>query len=413
MYFCDNLHKLPMNNYIFNSIDDFDYNLPDSNIAKFPLQHRDASKLLLFADGSIQESVYSRAADFLHEQSLIVFNNTKVIEARFELQKATGARIEIFCLEPHIPHSYEDNFISSASCQWVCIVGNSKKWKDELLRCTFMHQGTEHNFQARKVQKISNTYIVEFSWTGGMDFSAVMQAVGNIPIPPYLHRKSEPSDAIQYQTIYASPRGSVAAPTAGLHFTQQVLDALQAKRIEQSFVTLHVGAGTFKPVSEPNFKDHIMHREFFTVAKDEVAAFITQGSRAIIAVGTTTVRTLESLYWVGVKLLEHKDKPFEISQWEAYELPSDYSRSEAFGAVLRYMEENGTTSISAHTTIMIVPGYSWRVVDAMFTNFHQPKSTLLLLVSAFVGSRWKDIYTYALAHNYRFLSYGDGMLLKR
>lgn len=392
------------------SIAEYSYDLPDNSIAKYPLEQRDSSKLLVYTNHTITDSVFAECTNFLPAHSLLVFNNTRVIQARIFLQKTTGAHIEIFCLEPHTPSNYEQNFMATQSCQWHCLVGNAKKWKQEPLYTSFTIGNSTIDFKAEKKQIHEQSYIIEFSWTGNNTFSEILEAIGNIPIPPYLNRETEAIDIVRYQTMYAQSQGSVAAPTAGLHFTTKVMEACTQKQIQSEFVTLHVGAGTFKPVSNSNFTEHSMHREFFTINKQCIETMLHH-IQSVIAVGTTSVRTLESMYWIGVKIKLSLPLPFEIKQWDPYELPQHISVSDSLQAILTYIESNKKQSIEAYTQIMIIPGYSWKIIRAMFTNFHQPQSTLLLLVAAFVGSNWKTIYTHALSNNYRFLSYGDSSLL--
>ena len=388
-------------------IKDFTYNLPDEKIAKFPLKERDKCKLLIYKDKNISQGIFSDLLNMLQKDSLLVFNNTKVIPARLEFFSPSGARIEIFCLEPSLPADYENSFSSRLNCRWKVLVGNLKRWKDFSLVRTFSFNGKEISFSASKVEVSSKEVIVDFSWTGNYTFSEVIDLLGSIPIPPYLNRKAEESDNIDYQTIYSRYKGSVAAPTAGLHFTEELFEALKC---DKASLTLHVGAGTFKPVKTENIGGHDMHREFYEVKKETIEK-ILKFSEKITAVGTTSVRTLETLYWAGVKILRGEN-PESLSQWECYEKPSDISLKESFNAVLKYIESNQENSFKASTSIMICPGYKYRVVDNIITNFHQPQSTLLLLVAAAVSEDWKKIYDYALNNNFRFLSYGDSCFLQ-
>ncbi|MCQ2959157.1 MAG: S-adenosylmethionine:tRNA ribosyltransferase-isomerase [Bacteroidales bacterium] len=396
------------NNFL-TKISDFSYELPDEKIAKHPLEKRDASKLLVFRNDEIFDETFKNCINFLPENSLVIFNNTRVIHARIILQKSTGAKIEILCLEPNNPCNYEQSFAKIGECSWKCVVGNAKKWKDEPLHATL----DENNivFTAEKGERTEDGFIVTFRWNGNKTFSEILEQIGKIPIPPYLNRESEDDDNIRYQTIFAENNGSVAAPTAGLHFTPEVLSTFPRKNIEVEKVTLHVGAGTFKPVKTELYTDHIMHQELCIVKKTLVQN-ILKHIPLITAVGTTSVRTLESLYWIGVKLYNNTQTDIShLSQWEAYNLPQDISTKDALTAILTYMEMNNLREIQYYTQIMITPKYKFRLVTSMFTNFHQPQSTLLLLISAFIGENWKTIYKHALENKYRFLSYGDSSLL--
>ena len=393
-------------------IEDYTYELPEERIAKYPLAERDASKLLIYKDGEIRDSVFRNISAELPSDSVMIFNDTKVVPARLFFRRATGAHIEIFCLEPDTPAEYDRNFASTGSCRWKCVIGNAKRWKDDEL--DFDAGGTEAaklGLKVRPVSRDGRTGIVEFVWDGGIPFSRVLELCGQVPIPPYLNRKTEDIDLERYQTLYAKYRGSVAAPTAGLHFTQRVLDDIKAKGIEIEDVCLHVGAGTFLPVKSSLISEHPMHREPFSVSLD-LLRLLRDSNRPVVAVGTTSVRTLESLYYEGVSLLQ-TGKPSEIAQWAPYTEEYPYSRTEAFDAVVRYLEERGLDRLVTGTRIIIVPGFRFRVTDMMVTNFHQPQSTLLLLISAFVGGDWRNIYRHALDGGYRFLSYGDSSLLFR
>lgn len=395
-------------------IDDFDYPLPDGRIAKYPLASRDSSRLLEYRDGKVDEHVFRDIVSLLPENAIMVFNNTKVVPARLHFQRATGAHIEIFCLEPVSPVEYNLIFACTESCRWKCIVGNVKKWKSDLLSLYNPDSDSEVScldLQASLVERDGETSVVEFTWKGGLPFSRVLEICGSIPIPPYLNRDTEAIDLERYQTLYARFRGSVAAPTAGLHFTEDVLEKIRARGIDMETVCLHVGAGTFLPVKSHEISGHTMHREPFVVKR----AFIEdlrKGGRPVVAVGTTSVRTLESLYYAGVGCIEN-GKPSDIDQWVPYEKDWSYSLEEALDAILRWMDANSLDELSVGTRIIIVPGYHFRVVDVLVTNFHQPKSTLLLLISAFVDGDWRTIYDYALSHDFRFLSYGDSSILFR
>lgn len=392
-------------------ISEFNYNLPDEKIAKYPLAQRDNSKLLVYKSSEIIDSNFANCVDFIPHNSLLIFNNTRVIQARILLHKATGAQIEIFCLEPIAPANYEENFASSTECMWQCIVGNAKKWKNETLQlqCTIGSQAVQ--FSATKQSANESGFAIHFSWNGNFSFSEILESIGQIPIPPYLNRNSEATDLQHYQTTYAKHEGSVAAPTAGLHFTPAIFEKFKTQNIQRAEVTLHVGAGTFKPVKTELYTEHAMHHEFCSVKKSLIEE-LAQHNGTRIAVGTTSVRTLESLYWLGVKLCENSAANIdELLQWEAYSLSQTISLHNSMTALLNYCNVHNENELQFYTQIMIVPSYTFRVVSALFTNFHQPQSTLLLLISAFVGKEWKSIYKHALAHNYRFLSYGDSSLL--
>lgn len=399
-------------------IEDYNYPLSEDRIAKYPLAERDSSKLLRYVDGKVDEFTFRQLPDLLPADSTIVFNDTKVVPARLHFRRQTGAGIEIFCLQPHSPAEYNQSFAQVASCSWKCVIGNSKRWKGDVL---YLYNPTDDpvvakmNLRATLVSKEGQTGIVEFAWDDGCPFSKVLEVCGSIPIPPYLNRDTEDIDKNRYQTLYARIRGSVAAPTAGLHFTQNVLERLDAKGIKRETVCLHVGAGTFLPVKTSNVAEHHMHREPFSVTKDflkDIYNTIKGAEKKIVAVGTTSVRTLESLYYAGVDCIE-KGAPEDVRQWAPYEREYQYSTEEAIGAIISYLDKNNLDELTIGTKIIIVPGFKFRIVDILVTNFHQPESTLILLVSAFVGGDWKTIYRYALSHDFRFLSYGDSSLLYR
>ena len=392
-------------------IEDYTYNLPDERIAKFPLAEREASKLLIYRGGRIEESRFSEVRHLLRAGQMLVFNNTKVIHARLFFRKATGAVIEVFCLEPYLPVDYAQNFAARDSCEWSCMVGNLKKWKEGSIACDFTYGEATYRLTAEKVRQQEGELIIRFSWTGGLSFSEVLEGCGRIPIPPYLNRESEASDEVRYQTVYSKEEGSVAAPTAGLHFNRAILNDLKEKGVHVRELTLHVGAGTFRPVKAETIGDHDMHTEHLVISR-ELVEQLKEKTGDIVAVGTTSVRTLESLYWMGVKRLAGQEDFFTLGQWEAYTLPQVYSLREAMEALCGWFDTACQELLKARTTIIIVPGYRYRVIDAMFTNFHQPQSTLLLLVGAAVGEDWHKIYDYALTHVFRFLSYGDSSLLE-
>lgn len=393
-------------------IKDYNYPLPDDRIAKYPLQERDSSKLLVYKDGKTDEHVFRELPSLLPDDSIMVFNDTKVVPARLHFVRETGAHIEIFCLQPAMPEEYNLSFAETASCSWKCVIGNAKKWKGDILRLYNPDNAGEISaldMTAKLLGRDGETGIVEFAWQGDAPFSRVLELCGTIPIPPYLNRESEEVDKERYQTLYAKIRGSVAAPTAGLHFTERVLSEIKAKGIDMENVCLHVGAGTFLPVKDADVAKHPMHREPFMVSLDFLKDLRRSGKR-VIAVGTTSVRTLESLYYTGVSCIE-TGHPQDVDQWAPYTRDYAYTTEDSLDALIGYMESNSLKSIVTGTKIIIVPGFRFRIVDVLVTNFHQPESTLILLVSAFVGGNWRQIYDYALSHGFRFLSYGDSSLL--
>ena len=394
-------------------IEDYSYTLPDERIAKYPLPERDASKLLIYRDGQVEERVFRHLAEELPTGALMVFNDTKVVPARLFFRRPTGAHIEIFCLEPDTPAEYNTIFAATECCRWKCVIGNSKRLKtDEFLTLDVDSADWDDlALTARLIGRDGQTGVVEFRWQGGAPFSVVLERCGRVPIPPYLNRDTEAIDLERYQTLYAHIRGSVAAPTAGLHFTQRVLDDIAAKGIDIENVCLHVGAGTFLPVKSSLVSEHPMHREPFVVSR-ELLCRLRDAERPVVAVGTTSVRTLESLYYVGISCLE-QGSPVDVDQWAPYTREYGASLEEALDAIVKYLDDNNLRELKVGTRIIIVPGFRFRTVDAMVTNFHQPQSTLLLLISAFVGGDWHTIYDYALAHDFRFLSYGDSSLLFR
>ncbi len=393
-------------------IDEFNYPLPDERIARYPLPIRDASKLLIYQHGKISQDIFSNISDYLPESSLLIYNNTKVIRARLLFRKNTGAQIEIFCLEPAEPADYALSLSSNDTCIWKCMIGNLKKWKSAELTKDMTFGKEKCVLRAEKIHTNGNIHLVRFSWNNKeITFADILEEAGVLPIPPYLHRETEESDLTNYQTVYSKIKGSVAAPTAGLHFTPYVFKSLEKKNIDFDEVTLHVGAGTFQPVKTEMITDHEMHTEMFSVHRQTIERILT-ADKKIIAVGTTTVRTLESLYYIGKKLhIEPSAETFNIQQWEPYTDSNEISLQQALENILNYLRKNNMMILNAGTQIMIKPGFRFRIVDGMITNFHLPKSTLLLLVSAFVDGNWRQIYDYALANNFRFLSYGDSSLL--
>ena len=396
-------------------INRFDYALPDERIAKFPLAERSASKLLVYRGGEITERRFADIGDVLPAGELLVFNNTKVIRARIIMHKPSGARIEVFCLEPHAPADYERAFAVVETCEWSCIVGNLKKWKEGYVEINFESGGRDEYLRAWIVEDRGRECTVRFEWTAPMTFGQLLEHLGRIPIPPYLNRESEEIDNTRYQTVYSKFEGSVAAPTAGLHFTSELIESMRGRGFEFEEVTLHVGAGTFLPVKDEDAAKHPMHTEHFEVRRGTVARLLERWGH-ITAVGTTSVRTLESLTALGwrIRTAGTPDAGCVVGQWELYGIPSEYTGREALADLLEYLDREGLDRLKASTQIMITPlGYEFRIVHNIVTNFHQPKSTLLLLVSAFVGEDWHRIYDYALGHGFRFLSYGDSSVLMR
>ena len=406
-------------------IEEYNYPLPDERIAKYPLAQRDQSKLLIYRKGEVGEDKFCHIGEYLPADSLLIYNNTRVIQARLEFHKQSedgtqGARIEIFCLEPLVPHDYQLSLGSTDGCTWKCMIGNAKKWKAGALALpVVLPSGEEVRLLAEKGVQTGNTFAVSFSWEGAsVSFAEILDAVGELPIPPYLNRKTEESDKTTYQTVYSRIKGSVAAPTAGLHFTDNVLNDLRQRGIQTAEVTLHVGAGTFQPVKVADANQHTMHTEIIAVPKATIQTIINNLGH-IVAVGTTSMRTLESLYFLGEQLyttLHNSTQHYttlSVSQFEPYDHEHTLSTREALQAIIDYLEQTNQDTLHAETQIMIKPGYTFHIVDQLITNFHQPKSTLLLLVSAFVGGDWHTIYDYALSHDFRFLSYGDSSILTR
>lgn len=398
-------------------IEDYNYPLSDERIAKHPVGQRDRCKLLLYRGGEITEHIFSDIPGLLPKRSMLVYNNTRVINARLRFRKpGGGALIEIFCLEPLLPRDYAQVFATTNECEWLCFVGNSKRWKSGPLELTLRADGQQVVLSAERDGQQGNAFKVRFSWDNpSITFASILEAIGEIPIPPYLNRSTEQSDSQDYQTVYSRIEGSVAAPTAGLHFTDEVLDAVDKQGILRRELTLHVGAGTFQPVKSETIGEHGMHTEFISVTRSLISDLIHAPGQ-VIAVGTTSVRTLESLYYIGVLLRRCPENPsaaLHVPQWIPYEYDNALSSKEALEAIAAYMDENGMDQLVASTQIIIAPGYKFHIVGGIVTNFHQPQSTLLLLVSAFVDGDWQRIYDYALAHDFRFLSYGDSSLLLR
>ena len=393
------------------SIEAYDYPLPDDRIAKYPLAERDASKLLVLKDNKIQASQFKHIGDFLPKDALLIFNETKVIRARLQFHKATGSRIEVFCLEPE--NDYQVAFAQASPVRWKCLVGNAKRWKEGKLSMTLSVNGQEVTLFAERLTHNDQYSEIEFSWSPeSLPFASVLDAAGEIPLPPYLHRDAEPDDRDRYQTVFARYDGSVAAPTAGLHFTQPLIAKLHEQGFNFDEVTLHVGAGTFRPVATDTIGEHAMHSETIVVRKSLIQNLINHIGKPIIPVGTTSTRTLESLYWIGVMLAEQglELRPLHVEQWYPYEEHAPISTQQALHHLVEYLERHNLTRLEASTALMIAPSYKMRVITGLITNFHQPKSTLLLLVSALIGERWKDCYRFALDNGFRFLSYGDSCL---
>ncbi|MDR2911401.1 MAG: S-adenosylmethionine:tRNA ribosyltransferase-isomerase [Bacteroidales bacterium] len=400
-----------MSSYKNIEIADFTYNLPDSKIALYPLQNRSESKLLLWKNGQIREEVFKNAASYLPENSILVFNNTRVINARLHFQKETGANIEIFCIEPVKPSEYELNFQETEKVTWKCMIGNAKKWKEGTLAKQVEIDGENIKLAANIISQNKNSFEIEFAWNGGFTFSQIIEYAGVLPIPPYLNRKTEQSDQKTYQTLYAKIDGSVASPTAGLHFTGEIFGRLSEKNIKTQEITLHVGAGTFQPLKTSNVLEHTMHREKVIIPKQFIET-LAETKRKIIAVGTTSVRSIESLYWLGVQIENNtfSEDFHQVMQWEPYQNTSNIPVQKALKNLVCFLDETGKNELQFSTQIIIIPGYEFKIVNGMFTNFHQPQSTLLLLIGAFIGNEWKKAYNFALANNFRFLSYGDSNL---
>ena len=403
-------------------ISEYNYDLPDERIAKFPMAERDHSKLLVYNHGQVSEDVFYNLPDYLPQGALMVMNNTKVIQARLHFRKANangeplGALIEIFLLEPAQPADYEQMFQQTDRCSWLCLVGNQKKWKEGALSRTIDVKGTAVEFRATRRGEHGTSQWIDFQWSGGVSFAEILDVMGELPIPPYLNRETQESDKTTYQTVYSKIKGSVAAPTAGLHFTERVLQAVDARGIEREEVTLHVGAGTFRPVKSDTIGQHDMHTEYIAVRRHTLERLLAHHCEAI-AVGTTSVRTLESLYYMGLKVMAHPDlaeDQLHVNQWEPYDVgckKEDVGSVEAIQALYDWMVRHELSVLHSSTQIIIAPGYTYKIVKRLITNFHQPQSTLLLLVSAFVKGDWRQIYDYALSHDFRFLSYGDSSLL--
>jgi S-adenosylmethionine:tRNA ribosyltransferase-isomerase len=392
------------------SIDRYDYNLPDKQIAKYPLQNREDSKLLIYNNGSLSQSEFKNIATHLPQNSLLVFNNTKVIRARLSFQKSTGANIEIFCLEPSDDKDIQITFNDRLESVWTCIIGNLKKWKQGSIESKVKVGSKIINVEASRISGIGDAHRIKFAWNDEtLTFGELIEAMGKIPIPPYLNRDSEPIDGERYQTVYSQHKGSVAAPTAGLHFTSDILNEIRNQNIKTVNITLHVGAGTFKPVKSDTIDNHEMHVEHFVVSRKTINELL-EHEGDVIAVGTTTTRTLESLYWLGYKLSQRKFE-LKVEQWDPYECQPTLTFKQSLQYIINYLNSVNSDNLPASTGIMIAPGYEYKAIDGLITNFHQPKSTLLLLLAALIGDDWKQIYDYALGNDFRFLSYGDSSII--
>jgi S-adenosylmethionine:tRNA ribosyltransferase-isomerase len=395
-------------------INEYEYDLPDDRIAQYPVNERDKSQLLIYKNDEISKDIFCNIDEHIPHESLLVFNNTRVIRARILFQKQTGAAIEVLCLEPLSPFDYAKSFGSKKPVEWKCIIGNLKKWKKGILKTIFKYNSIEYNLYAEKLNPEGDARRIKFSWNcKEAAFGEVIEATGHIPLPPYIGRNDDAEDIERYQTVYSSVKGSVAAPTAGLHFTGDVLGKIKSKGIKSVELTLHVGAGTFQPVKSNNVYEHKMHCEHFSVDTKTIELILETNGK-IIPVGTTSVRTLESLYWLGVKIAQNpSESPGHLSlgQWEPYELTPNISAADSLKTLLNFLKIRNLRRLRASTSIMIVPGYNFRLTNGMITNFHQPRSTLLLLISAWTGNRWKEIYAFALENGFRFLSYGDSSLL--
>ena len=393
------------------NINEFDYELPDSRIARYPAGQRDLSKLLIYREGNISEKEFFRLPSVLPKNAAMVFNNSRVICARLLFKKKTGAQIEIFCLEPVEPFDYQKNLQETSSVVWKCFIGNRKKWKHDILTEIIQTGNKETILQAVNIENKQEHSLIKFNWDNKeVSFAEILDVAGKIPIPPYLNRNSEEIDITRYQTIYSTIKGSVAAPTAGLHFTPRIFEELEINGNPYTEFTLHVGAGTFKPVQARHIEDHVMHEEVFSFSIKQLE-FILENHENIIAVGTTSTRMLESIYWLGVKILTNENTGFTIEQWAGFILNQDVKVADSVNALINYFKRNNIAETTARTSIMIIPGYKFRIIKGLVTNFHQPRSSLLLLIAAFTGDNWKKIYRYAIENDFRFLSYGDGSIL--
>ena len=395
-------------------LNEYDYELPGERIAQYPVIERDSSKLLIYKQEKISQDIFNNISQYIPSKSLLVFNNTRVIRARLLFRKETGAQIEILCLEPHLPFEYESSFRSFSPVEWKCIVGNLKKWKNGLISTSLLYRGQEYELTAQKLKSEDDVSIIKFSWNcPGISFGEVIETAGHIPLPPYINREDEAGDIERYQTIYSSVKGSVAAPTAGLHFSDSVFHSLKEKGVKSAELTLHVGAGTFQPVKTQTISGHEMHCEHFSVSLETISSLLENHGN-IVAVGTTSVRTLESLYWLGARLAGNTSVDqikLIVGQWDPYFMDESVTVKESMMALVKYMSDNKLKHLHGSTSLIIIPQYKFRMIDGIITNFHQPKSTLLLLISAWMGQNWKKAYSFALDNQFRFLSYGDSSLL--
>ena len=401
-----------------HSVKDFDYDLPLEKIGSYPLKKRDDSKLLVYKNGEIEDAYYHRVDEFLDSGSLLVFNNTRVVQARLHFKTSTGATVEIFCLEPEDKHVEVNQAMqTTGGLRWKCLVGELRKWKEEKIRLHISGEAEKAVLSAKLVEREADAFVIEFSWTPAqLTFAEILEKAGKIPLPPYIKRELSEEDKERYQTIYALQDGSVAAPTAGLHYNAEIFEKLRKKHIDVDYLTLHVGAGTFKPIKTESIADHEMHSEQLVVEKVFIQKLLDYLDKGVVSVGTTSLRTLESLYWLGLKIrlgLFSQGDEVAVKQWDPYSLDASLSAEEALKALLTFLDESKQDVMLTRTGILIVPGYQWKIVDALATNFHQPKSTLIMLVAAFIGKDWRRIYDHALQNDYRFLSYGDGSLLVR
>ena len=399
-------------------VKEFDYPLPQDRIATFPKEQRDSSKLLVYRNGSVEDSIYRRVDEFLAPGSLLVFNNTRVVQARLHFKTSTGSTIEIFCLEPDDKHIEVNQAMqATGSLKWKCLVGELRKWKEEWIRLEMPDSEGNIVLSARLLSRESDAFVIEFAWTPAtLTFAEILEKAGKIPLPPYIKRELSEEDKKRYQTIYAEHEGSVAAPTAGLHYTPEIFARFQEKNIEVDYVTLHIGAGTFKPIKTETVAEHEMHSEQLVVEKAFIEKLIASIDREIVAVGTTSLRTIESLYWLGLRIhqgLFKAEEDVAVKQWDPYQLNPSIPAKEALKAIVLFLRNSGQEIMLCRTQLLIVPGYEWKIVNVLATNFHQPKSTLIMLVAAFIGDNWKQVYNHALENDYRFLSYGDGSLLFR
>ncbi|MCX6256174.1 MAG: S-adenosylmethionine:tRNA ribosyltransferase-isomerase [Bacteroidia bacterium] len=398
------------------NLDDYNYDLPSDRIAQYPVNERDRSQLLVYKGNEISKDIFKNTGHYLPQDSLLVFNNTRVIRARILFRKESGAAIEILCLEPLSPFEYELSFGSKEPVEWKCIVGNLKKWKGGIIMSSFIYNSNQYCLTAERLRPEGEAWRIRFKWNcPEINFGDVIEATGHIPLPPYINREDEAEDNTRYQTVYSRIKGSVAAPTAGLHFTNDMIAKLIEKGIKTVEVTLHVGAGTFQPIKTRNISDHEMHCEHFFITTKTIELLLENLGK-IIPVGTTSVRTLESLYWLGVKIIQNPTgcrSEISLGQWESYDMETDIPAEESLKALINLLRELNLSHIRASTSIMIIPGYDFRMINGMITNFHQPRSTLLLLISAWTGNNWKKIYSFALENDFRFLSYGDCSLLLR